>query len=124
MKVFMRDSKINFVDENNVFLGYDMEQDCCEKADWFISDKQERVPMERDCDDPDLDGYNFDINFFIEVTASELDAGSMVIFRITNGANEKFIHIYNSHNGYYSHGFYFYPNYFDLNDVAIKGGFI
>lgn len=38
MKIFERDGKINFVDENNVLLGYDMSQDCCEHADWFILD--------------------------------------------------------------------------------------
>ena len=35
MKVFDRDGKINFVDKNNVVLGYDMNQDCCENANWF-----------------------------------------------------------------------------------------
>ena len=29
---------INFVDENNVFVGYDLEQQCCEEADWFFTD--------------------------------------------------------------------------------------
>lgn len=44
MKIFTKensnwDSKVNFVDENNVVLGYDLSQDCCEHADWFIADK-------------------------------------------------------------------------------------
>ena len=30
--------KVNFVDENNVVLGYDMSQDCCERAGWFIAE--------------------------------------------------------------------------------------
>lgn len=40
MKIFESkdECKINFVDENNVFLGYSMGQDCCEYAEWFISD--------------------------------------------------------------------------------------
>lgn len=31
----------------------------------------------------------------------------MAIFRIVNREAEKFIHIFNSHNGYYAHGFDF-----------------
>jgi hypothetical protein len=41
MKKFEDNGKINFVDENNVFMGYDMERSCCEVADWFISPKEE-----------------------------------------------------------------------------------
>ena len=29
MKKFETGSKINFVDENNVFVGYDLSQNCC-----------------------------------------------------------------------------------------------
>ena len=42
MKVFDRDGKVNFVDENNVILGYDMNQNCCEDADWFITPRDLR----------------------------------------------------------------------------------
>ncbi len=38
MKIFMRDGKVNFVDESNVLLGYDMGSLCCEYADWIISE--------------------------------------------------------------------------------------
>ena len=31
---------VNFVDENNTLIGYDMSQCCCEDADWFISEAQ------------------------------------------------------------------------------------
>jgi hypothetical protein len=109
MKIFNKDAKINFVDKNNVFLGYDMGQCCCENADWFISDTPKEYSQINDCNE-DLEGYVFDTSFFKEVTGRDFDSGGMVIFRIVNGESEKFIHIFNSHNGYYCHGFLFTDN--------------
>jgi len=100
--------KVNFVDENNVVLGYDLEQDCCEHADWFIADRPMKKICERKTDNPRLSGYVFDTKYFESIqNEDESEEGGMAIFRITNGKKEKFIHIYNSHNGYYSHGFDF-----------------
>ena len=49
MKIFNKtgnwENKVNFVDENNVVLGYDMEQCCCEDAGWFISDNEETTTV-------------------------------------------------------------------------------
>ena len=102
---------MNFVDESNVYLGYDMNQSCCEYADWFIAD----TPQEKYPDNitayqkaDGLDGFVFDKDFFKETDGEEcFDAGRMAIFRISDGVSEKFIHIFNSHNGYYGHGFNF-----------------
>jgi hypothetical protein len=41
----------------------------------------------------------------------------MVIFRITDGAAEKFVHLFNCHNGYYGHGFGF-----KVGDTMIREG--
>lgn len=30
--------KVNFIDDNNVILGYSLGQDCCENAFWTISE--------------------------------------------------------------------------------------
>jgi hypothetical protein len=111
MKIFKKDGKINFVDKNNVFLGYDMRKSCCENADWFISDTITKNIQDNDCDE-DLEEYVFDISFFKEVTGMEFFEGGMAIFRIVNGESkkEKFIHIFNAHNGYYHHGFLFKNN--------------
>lgn len=109
MKVFERDGKINFVDENNVVLGYDLRQDCCERAGWFISDTPRETIIENNDTVTNLDGYVFDTNYFRETGGGlEFDGGGMAIFRIFHvdgEGRERFIHIYNSHNGYYSHGF-------------------
>jgi len=100
-------SKINFVDENNVYLGYDLSQSCCEHADWFIADKPCQDVQEQADQNPDLTGFVFDTIYFKDASEDFHDQGGMVVFRITNGTQEKFIHLYNCHNGYYSHGFEF-----------------
>jgi len=115
MKIFDKDFKVNFVDENNVFLGYDMGQDCCEYANWFISGKLAECSSEYEEDHTrpdDLDGWVFDKEFFQDICYvgndyDPLDQGGMVAFRITKGEEEAFIHLFNAHNGYYGHGFDF-----------------
>jgi hypothetical protein len=113
MKIFNQnetwEEKVNFVDENNVYLGYDLSQCCCENADWFIADEPCTKSQDRDSDqEMDMPGWVFDTTFFKQVDdESEFDSGGMAIFRIVNGDREKYIHIYNSHNGYYGHGFDF-----------------
>ena len=108
--------KVNFVDENNVFLGYDLAQDCCEHADWFIASKPVQVLRRQPKRIPTMDGWVFDTTYFQEFNYAnqpdgedwnDLDSGGMAVFRIVNGDKEKFIHIYNAHNGYYGHGFEF-----------------
>jgi len=105
--------KVNFVDENNVFVGYDMGRDCCEHAEWFIADSLlTKMPSER-CNSNGLENYRFDPDFFEELNALQyedkegdaLDAGGMVVFKLTDGKSEKFLHLFNCHNGYYGHGF-------------------
>lgn len=118
MKIFTQNpdkwsEKINFVDENNVFLGYDMGQSCCEHADWFIDDKPwtEQIPDNLDAyqKTEGYEGWTFDTSYFLEVANSRVfDEGGMAIFKITKDGNEKFIDIFNSHNGYYGHGFEFH----------------
>ncbi len=116
MKIFEKnesswDEKVNFVDDNDVFVGYDMGQSCCEQADWFIL--EEITPYTYDLDDhlrakstPDLVDYCFDINFFKEVESSDLDAGGMVAFKLTSkNKPDLYLHLFNAHNGYYGHGF-------------------
>ena len=113
--------KGNFVDENNVFVGYDMGQSWCEYADWFIVDEPKDTIHKRDKNENlDLEGWIFDVDYFKEVdNGSEFDCGGMVIFKITKDSDEKFLHLFNCHNGYYSHGFSF-----GVNDVTKKEGYL
>lgn len=120
MKIFTKESgwseKVNFVDENNVLVGYSMAQHCCEQADWFISDRIEKEI--KDKKEFDLTNYKFDINFFVESSEGEYDELNIAIFRlINNKGSTLFLHLFNCHNGYYSHGFEFKNN----NEIIKEG---
>lgn len=113
MKVFISKGKFNFVDENNVLVGYDMEQCCCEHADWFTNSEvvlppargtKEAWPPEED-EEFEWADWRFDPEFFQDHQCDYLDAGGLAIFRMVNGDKEKFLHLFNIHNGYYGHGF-------------------
>lgn len=115
MKVFEKDesswhSKVNFVDKNDVFVGYDLGQCCCEDAGYFFS--TEVTPYNWDdnklgnANDYDFQDYVFDVDFFEEVESRDLDAGGQVVFKlIAESKPDLYLHLYNCHNGYYSHGF-------------------
>jgi len=104
MKTFERDGKINFVDDANVLVGFDNESCCCEQFGHFFSWK---FPAKIDDvkEEIDADGFNFDREFFKEVSGDDFDCGGMAVFRLTKGDEEIFLSLFNAHNGYYSHGF-------------------
>ncbi len=113
MKIFDSEAscwgnKVNFVDDNNVVIGYDLSQSCCEDADWFFSNKIEGSRNKHnsiELTDEELVGFNFDASFQEEVAMKGLDEGGCVVFKIVNSKGESyFLHIYNAHNGYYTHG--------------------
>jgi len=122
MKVFDKTdpftTKVNFVDENNILVGYDLEQNCCEQADWFIIDSicdKEKFDSLRGT--PSADGlpqvfsekdYVFDPGFFEEVSITDEVCWYelIVVFRlISKTLPDLYLHLFNCHNGYYSHGF-------------------
>jgi hypothetical protein len=107
-------SKTNFVDDRNVVVGYDMEQDCCEHAGWFMA------PNKPDACDPDTESkqpddtepYRFDPEFFEKLPSAKsgtypaLDSGAAVLFRlVADGLPDWWLVLFNAHNGYYGHGF-------------------
>jgi len=116
MKVFTGENsawaqKVNFVDDSNVSVGYDMSEQCCEHASWFISKTKDiEHPPSENCEQADeniIEPYSFDVSSFETVEEARwLDEGGMVRFRlIALGLPDLFLHLFNSHNGYYSHGF-------------------
>jgi len=127
VRIFEQFEKVNFVDSNNVFVGYGLGQDCCEYADWFIDTKihdrvvtsifdenlvdYDELKLKTHKERRDLKGFVFDKDFYRIIESKDndcgLDAGGMAVFRIVKGEAEKFIHIFNCHNGYYAHGFEF-----------------
>lgn len=99
-------TSINFVDEYNVLVGYDMDQGCCENFGWFISEQKENDILEHK--EVDVSTFVFDTNFFEESRNGESCAETNIArFRLISGEKELFLHLYNCHNGYYSHGFEF-----------------
>jgi len=120
MQYFERDGKFNFVDEHNAFVGYDSYQSCCEHADWFLADEVMPYRYDMDlCQELDWENWEFDQDFFQEVNDGHLDGGGMVCFRITHKSEDRcmYLHIFNSHNGYYGHGFRFSVN----NNIKHEG---
>jgi hypothetical protein len=98
--------KVNFVDANNVLVGYDISQQCCEHAGWYIADHRRTDTNDKKTIVDGLDGYAFDSNFFERVPGAAVEDGGMVRFRLVEeGKPDLFLHIFNSHNGYYGHGF-------------------
>jgi hypothetical protein len=130
MKIFEKDSKINFVDDNNVFVGFDYSLDCSETFGWSLTrtfpTKCEKDVNSISPDDPerfrfnreyytngiDPDGFQFDREYCtpaaFDVEGVELDyrgAVAAVVFRLLKGEDEIFLMLWNTHNGYYHHGF-------------------
>ncbi len=111
--------KLNFVDDNNVLVGFDNDSSCCEDFGYYLT----RSVPQRPPDDnhrygsdyaPDsvpetkLDGYQFDPTFFQQLSNEQLytDSGGAVTFRLVKpDSPDIYLTLYNSHNGYYSHGF-------------------
>ena len=119
--------KINFIDENDVFLGYDMGQCCCEEADYFLTSNPEianatpelmkKIEAENenniDAINIRLDGYVFDTTFckVLDVNQYPGDESNIAYFRcVKTGSEDLFVVLMNSHNGYYYHGFDFTAN--------------
>jgi hypothetical protein len=122
MKVFDKNEKVNFIDENNVFVGYDTSQDCCEHADWFFALQPQASDIPNDVDEhADVSKYYFDGSYVNnDIVDHSLDEGGIVAFRmVAKGMPDIFLHLFNSHNGYYGHGFEF-----KLGDETIDAGLL
>lgn len=107
MKKFERGSKINFVDSNNVLVGFDYTQNCCEIFGWSITKDEPTAQVIGD-NGLDYSGFVFDRTFIDKTVASmpeSYEVGGYVMFRLVNGDEQMFLTFWNHHNGYYSHGF-------------------
>ena len=120
MKVFDKNGKVNFVDENNVIVGFDTNSHCCEQAGWFISktilkENVEYIDAKTTANEYELSFYRFDVEFFEELIPVGLygcqeDSG-IVVFKLSYsdkyGEHVLYLHLFNVQNGYYGHGFTF-----------------
>lgn len=107
MRVFERNGHINFVDENDVAVGFDNDSNCCENFGYEFRLNPE-IPQTTVMTEGMLADYRFIKNAKKVNAAGNYDEGAAVAFPIFNVNRPEMIAwlvLYNSHNGYYSHGF-------------------
>jgi hypothetical protein len=98
--------KINYVDENNVVLGFDMDQQCCENFGHGVFANPPQSLSDTEIVDVDLANYRFAADAKPVNCKSYDDEGGGLAFRIVaDGLPDLYVAIWNHHNGYYSHGF-------------------
>ena len=123
VRIFEQGGKINFVDINDVYVGFDYGASCCESFGHYFarsaeSDEEIEAPT-------NLEEMLFDVSFFAEDGDSDcynaqarfrlVHPGRQESDRVTRerhrrlaadgGASEIFLVIFNHHTGYYGHGF-------------------
>jgi len=107
-------SKVNFVDEFNNLVGFSMESSCCEDFGWFIEGTDLKGDVNSKGGTFTLENYWFNKYSFVINRDGEDEGGEVIITlkgrrRISVFESKKLpnlmLHIYNRHNGYYSHGF-------------------
>lgn len=106
---------INFIDENDVYVGWDDNASCCEDVGYAISDEPDtpyEVLAEQSSADGDLTGFVFNIipgmSSVNEVYCDCLDGGGQISIEIVHPEKGiKYLHLYNAHNGYYGHEYLF-----------------
>lgn len=93
-------SSINFIDDNDNFVGFDDNQQCCENFGWYITREATEDHGYPELSEEELVGYRFDTTF-----VDNYDFDETVVFRlVSDKGGVAYLHLYNSHNGYYSHG--------------------
>lgn len=93
-------SSINFIDDNDNFVGFDDNQQCCEQFGWYITSEATEDASSPELSEEELVDYRFDTTF-----VDNYDFDEAVVFRLVNdNGGVAHLHLYNSHNGYYSHG--------------------
>lgn len=125
MKIFNRDGKINFVDDNNLFVGFSLcEYGCCELSNaGLYSDENgehivlDAIPWGTHPEMVEFCGFNFNPNFYkqeakkleeqIDKEIGDSDRETCVaVFELQDSKQQKmYLILSNNHNGYYACGF-------------------
>jgi len=131
MRIFEKNYKTNYIDHNDILVGFDSQQDCCESFGhrWTYKPEFSFVPSWEDECKPEpanLEALVFDIKFFKR--EDHKWGGGRVMFRLVvpellrirndketrriqrqfladGMLTEAYLILFNHHNGYYSHGF-------------------
>lgn len=117
MKVFERTdeygwgNRLNFVDKNNVVLGYDYASQCCESFFYYVTET-EPMKFDNEPEEEDKSGLlNEDSLYFDTSYNKDLEGETSwnedyaTVFKVLGGETDLFIVLVNCHNGYYGHGF-------------------
>ena len=116
MNVSYEFEKVNFIDDNNIFVGFELTQYCCEQTDTsfveihkdgtctIIDDNDEYIKSLYfvGTDEDLITDYKFNEIFYNEYDDDEFDD---VIFQLSDGETDRNIvlALTNIHNGYYFH---------------------
>ena len=130
MEIFDFNDKVNFIDENNVFVGFSTRIDCCENCFWWLCTDWTRAKKIDNCKkiiegsiselNEKLKGFVFNTNFFRQYKGEDrFEEGGAVVFKLMKKNKRIFLILENHHNGYYSHGFELMDN-----DELIQDGYI
>lgn len=114
--------KVNFIDDNNVLVGYSLQQDCCEDAFWTIGESEDgkgTILHRGDNTEPkefELSNYVFDSTFHnLEEDGCEAYVAIFKLISYHKSHPDLYLRLENHHNGYYSHGFVF------RGDIVVEG---
>lgn len=106
---------INFIDENDIYVGFDLRCQCCEDFGWFIKDDEsvddliEQAENSNLSEDIDYSGWLFDLNYFKwdSFDTGTITSADAVVFRLKKGNKSKYLFLFNIGNGMYAHDFFF-----------------
>lgn len=125
---------VNFIDANDIFVGFDMRSQCCEGFGWYIKDNDsiedavnQSEKSESYFEDNDMSGWMFDLGYFKQDNDHQANVGyiDVVVFRLRNNNERKFLFLYNIGNGMYGHDFligrseHFYKNREKSENIVI-----
>ena len=126
------EDRINWVDSNNVFLGFENQGQCCSDTGFIYLDSLNEDKKPIDIEFTDNNNFFFDPNFYLPYKKEDFNLKKIIksidpnfdkniergewydfygaIFKIINGSKEIYLLIYAYQNGYYAHGFKFCNN--------------
>ena len=90
-------NKINFIDENDVYVGFDYIKGCCERFCWYITNEKDGEPL---FPANKLTGYVFDTSVNYHQYETKLDDVGRVSFKmIKDGCEDIYLTLFNHNKG-------------------------
>jgi len=119
MRIFKHKESVNFIDENDVFLGYSLDNSCCSHSafelTWDKAGKKKINFSNFDEINEIIKGYEFDTKYMDKHFDEKDNSYGFAVFRMTRkGASNIYVVLKNHHNGNYWNGF-------ELSKIEISG---